>query len=147
MDIFQILKKDHQAAKSLFKKLETTGPRATKSREKLFSQLKEDLEAHSHGEESVFYPALREHTELEAMVEEAMKEHEEVSNLLEEIEELGSDSEEWSSKIAELKKSVLHHVKEEEGEIFKKAKSVLEKEEIQTLGVEFQAAKKQAAAG
>jgi len=36
MDIFQILKKDHQTAKELFKKLEATGSRAAKSREKLF---------------------------------------------------------------------------------------------------------------
>ncbi|HNP31257.1 MAG TPA: hemerythrin domain-containing protein [Nitrospirales bacterium] len=147
MDIFQILKKDHQAAKDLFKKLETTGSRATKSREKLFSQLKDDLEAHSHGEEAVFYPALRENAEMVDLIDEATEEHANVENLLEELEELGPESEEWHSKLTELKKSVLHHVKEEEGEIFKKAKEILEKEEIQRLGKEFQEAKKQATAG
>lgn len=146
MDIFQILKKDHQTVKDLFKKLEGTGARAAKSREKLFTQLKEDLEAHSQGEEAVFYPALNQHTEMQAMVDEATEEHEEVANLLEEIEELDIESEEWSSKLAELKKNVLHHVKEEEGEIFKKAKEIMGKDEFQTLGKEFQDAKKQAAA-
>jgi hemerythrin superfamily protein len=146
MDIFQILKKDHQTVKDLFKKLEGTGARAAKSREKLFTQLKNDLEAHSHGEEVVFYPALKEHSEMQDMITEATEEHAEVANLLEELEELDKESEDWSSKLAELKKSVLHHVKEEEGEIFEKAKEVLEKEEIQTLGKEFQDAKKQATA-
>lgn len=146
MDIFQILKKDHQTAKDLFKKLETTGSRATKSREKLFAQLKNALEAHSHGEEAVFYPALRENAEMVDIINEATEEHAEVANLLEELEELGPESGEWSSKLSELKKSVLHHVKEEEGKIFKKAKDLLEKEELQTLGKEFQEAKKQATA-
>ena len=147
MDIFQILKKDHQTVKDLFEKLEGTGSRAAKSREKLFSQLKEDLEAHSQGEEAVFYTALREHTEMQEMIDEATEEHEEVASLLEEMEELDTESEDWSSKLAELKKNVLHHVKEEEGEIFKKAKEMLGKDEMQTLGKEFQDAKKQAAAG
>ncbi len=146
MDIFQILKKDHQTVKDLFTKLEGTGARAAKGREKLFTQLKNDLEAHSHGEEAVFYPALRENAEMVDIINEATEEHTEVENLLEELEELGPESEEWDSKLAQLKKSVLHHVKEEEGEIFKKAKEILEKEEIQTLGKEFQDAKKQASA-
>jgi hemerythrin superfamily protein len=147
MDIFQILKKDHQTVKDLFKKLEGTSARASKSREKLFTQLQEDLEAHSQGEEAVFYPALRENAEMVDMINEATEEHAEVESLLEELEELGSESEEWRSKLAELKKSVLHHVKEEEGDIFKKAKEILAKEEIQRLGKEFQEAKKQATAG
>jgi hemerythrin superfamily protein len=145
MDIFQILKKDHQTVKELFKKLEATGPRAAKSREKLFSQLKNDLEAHTHGEEETFYSALKEHTEMQDNIEEAMDEHETVASLLEELEELDQESEEWSSKLAEIKKNVLHHVKEEEGEIFKKARNVLTKEQLQTLGKEFQNAKKKAA--
>ncbi|MEX2491738.1 MAG: hemerythrin domain-containing protein [Nitrospirales bacterium] len=147
MDIFQILKKDHQAVKDLFRKLEGTGARASKSREKLFTQLKEDLEAHSQGEEAAFYSTLKEHTEMQAMIEEATEEHDEVANLLEEMEELDIESEDWTSKLAELQKNVLHHVKEEEGEIFKKAKEIMGKDEMQTLGKEFQSAKKQAAAG
>lgn len=146
MDIFQVLKKDHQTVKDLFKKLEGTGERAAKTREKLFAQLKEDIEAHSHGEETVFYPALREQSEMEDAVDEALKEHEGVANLLEEMEEMDTDSEDWSTKLAELKKNVLHHVKEEEGEIFKKAKDILTKEEIQSLAKEFQDAKKEATA-
>ncbi len=147
MDIFQILKKDHQTVKDLFKKLEGTGARAAKGREKLFLQLKNDLEAHSHGEEAVFYPALKEHQEMQEMIDEATEEHAEVANLLEELEEMDKETEDWSSKLAELKKNVLHHVKEEEGEIFKQAKDLLEKEKIQALGKEFQEAKKQIAAG
>lgn len=146
MDIFQILKKDHQTVKEIFKKLEETTPRGIKSREKLFSQLKNEVEAHSHGEEATFYAVLKEHSEMQENVEEAMDEHETVATLLEEMEEMEKDSEEWSSKLREIKKNVLHHVKEEEGEIFKKAKTLLSKDQLQDLGKEFQNAKKKAAA-
>lgn len=146
MDIFQILKKDHQKAKELLEKLENTGPRAATTREKLFMQLKNDLEAHTHGEDVVVYPAFRQQSEMEEIIDEAKEEHDEVANLLEELEEAQEDSEAWASKLAELKKAVLHHVKEEEGEMFKKAKNLLSKEDLQDLGKEFQEAKKQAAA-
>ncbi|GJL51760.1 MAG: hemerythrin [Nitrospirales bacterium] len=146
MDIFQVLKKDHQEAKELFKKIKETGPRAAKSREKLFAQLKCDLEAHSYGEENVFYPLLKEHAEMEDLVDEAMEEHEEVADLLGDLEDLDHESDEWNTKLAELKKNVEHHVKEEEGKIFKMAKSILSKEEVQTLAQEFQDSKKQATA-
>jgi len=146
MDIFQILKKDHQTEKEIFKKLEETTSRGIKSREKLFSQLKNEVEAHSHGEEATFYAVLKEYSEMEENVEEAMEEHDTVATLLEEMEELEKDSEEWSTKLREIKKNVLHHVKEEEGEIFKKAKTVLSKDQLQNLGKEFQEAKKKAAA-
>ena len=101
MDIFQILKKDHQTVKDLFKKLETTGPRAMKSREKLFSQLKDDLEAHSHGEEAVFYPALRENAEMVDLINEATEEHAEVENLLEDLEAMGAQLADQAIAISE----------------------------------------------
>lgn len=146
MDIFQILKKDHQKAKELMEKLENTGPRAVTTREKLFMQLKNDLEAHTHGEDVVVYPALRQLDEMEEIIDEAKEEHAEVASLLEEMEDVQEDQEAWASKLTELKKAVLHHVKEEEGEMFKKAKNLLSKEDSQALGKEFQEAKKQAAA-
>lgn len=145
MDIFQILKNDHQTVKDLFEQLEGTGASAAEDRENLFLQLKTELEGHSHGEEVVFYPALREHEEMQEMIDHATKEHGEVATFLEEMEELDQKSEEWSTKLAELQENVLQHVKEEEGEMFIQAKALLEMEELQTLGEEFQEAKKQAA--
>ena len=51
------------------------------------------------------------------LIHGATEEHREVENLLEDLEELGSESEEWGAKLAKLKKRVLHHAKEEEGEM------------------------------
>ena len=81
------------------------------------------------------------------LIHGATEEHREVENLLEDLEELGSESEEWGAKLAKLKKRVLHHAKEEEGEMIKKAKEILGKEEVQRLGKDFQDAKKQTTAG
>src|SRR5690606_31460341 len=103
MDIFQILKKDHQTEKEIFKKLEETTSRGIKSREKLLSQLKNEVEAHTNGEEATYYAVLKEYSEMEENVEEAIEEHDTVATLLEEMEELEKDSEEWSTKLREIK--------------------------------------------
>ncbi len=47
-----------------------------------------------------------------------------------------------------LKENVEHHVEEEEGEMFKKARKVLSEDELETLGARLEEAKgKQKAAG
>ena len=58
------------------------------------------------------------------------------------------DAEEWTAKFKVLKENVEHHVEEEEGEMFKKARKVLSQEEIDELGARLEEAKgKQKAAG
>jgi len=42
-----------------------------------------------------------------------------------------------------LKENIEHHVEEEEGELFKKARKALSEEEIETLGEQLQNAKEQ----
>ena len=45
-----------------------------------------------------------------------------------------------------LKENIEHHVEEEEGEMFKKARRVLSEEEIEALGDRLQEAKQEEAA-
>lgn len=51
------------------------------------------------------------------------------------------DSEEWTAKLTVLKENVEHHVEEEEGEMFKKARKVLTNEQAEELGARMEAAK------
>jgi len=134
MDIFQLLKKDHKKVTSIFGKIEDTTHRALKTRQKLFNQLKEELEIHTEVEERVFYPALERNEETKEMISEARKEHEEAKELLEELTAAQQDTDEWMNKLSELKKEVKHHIKEEEGEIFPRAKQVLDEDQSDQLG-------------
>ena len=82
MDLYQLLKQDHQKAKRLFEQLSDTSDRAVKSRDRLFAQLKQELELHTQVEEEHFYPALRDEEETKDLVEEALEEHNDVKELL-----------------------------------------------------------------
>ena len=127
MDLYQLLRQDHQKVKRLFERLDETADGATKSRARLFAELKQELELHSDVEEAHFYPALQRHEETQDLVEEALEEHEEVKKVLEELDQSDPEEESWSEQIIELQEDVENHVEEEETELFPKAQRVLEK--------------------
>ncbi|HJQ22810.1 MAG TPA: hemerythrin domain-containing protein [Blastocatellia bacterium] len=146
MNAFTLLKEDHERVSAIFEKLEPTTERAVKTREELFARLKTELENHTQIEEQIFYPALKEEEETRDITLEGIEEHKVVKTLLKEMEGMQVDSEQWTAKLAVLKENVEHHVEEEEGEMFVKARKALPKEKLEALGERIEAAKKRAAA-
>ncbi|MDT5063269.1 MAG: hypothetical protein QOH63_3728 [Acidobacteriota bacterium] len=143
MDAFELLKKDHEKVSGIFEKLEPTTERGVRTREELFTQLKQELDIHSQIEEQILYPVLKEAEETHDITLEAYEEHNVVKTLLAELEALPKDDETWEAKLTVLKENVEHHVEEEEGEMFKKARKVLSTEQIEALGARLEAAKKE----
>jgi hemerythrin-like domain-containing protein len=143
MDAFELLKKDHKKVSGIFEKLDTTTERGVKTREELFTQLKQELDVHSQIEETVLYPILKLAKETEDITLEAYEEHNVVKQLLSELDALSKDDETWGAKFTVLKENVEHHVEEEEGEMFKKARKVLSQEQIDELGAQLEAAKQE----
>ena len=141
MNAFTLLKNDHQKVAGLLEKLEETTERALKTREDLFTQLKNELDIHANIEETIFYPVLEKAEESRDITLEAFEEHRIVKQLLAELEESSKDDEVWTAKFTVLKENIEHHVEEEEGEMFKKARKVLSEEEIETLGTRMEKAK------
>ena len=141
MNAFTLLKNDHQKVAGLLEKLEDTTERALKTREDLFTQLKNELDIHANIEETIFYPVLEKAEESRDITLEAFEEHRIVKQLLAELEESSKDDEVWTAKFTVLKENIEHHVEEEEGEMFKKARKVLSEEEIETLGTRMEKAK------
>jgi hemerythrin superfamily protein len=140
MDALEVLRRDHQKVKGLFQQAQAA--KDTIQRKQIFDQIDTELEVHAHIEETVFYPAVEEHEELQDMVEEALDEHEDVKALLEEIEGLDVDDRvEFDSKLKELMENVEHHVQEEEGEMFPKILQVMDKGVLEELGEELESAK------
>ena len=139
MNALEILKQDHQKVKGLFQEV-SKGCDAS-NRKQLFDKIDTELEIHAHIEETVFYPALETHEELKDMVADALEEHQEVKIMLEELEELGSESHDFGSKLQELIESVEHHVQEEEGEMFPKVRQVFDQGQLEQLGQELESAK------
>jgi iron-sulfur cluster repair protein YtfE (RIC family) len=143
MNAFALLKADHEKVAGILETIGDTTERAVKGRDELFAQLKAELDLHAMIEEEIFYPALEETDEARDITLEAYEEHRIVKQLLAELEAEPKDTEEWTAKFMVLKENIEHHVEEEEGELFKKARQALSEEEIETLGEQLQDAKQQ----
>ena len=142
MNAFQLLKEDHQKVSGIFQQLEPTTERAEKTRTELFARLKEELDVHARIEEAVFYPAIKQAAETREIVLEGFEEHHVIKMLLKELEGMPVDTEQWAAKCKVLQENVEHHVEEEEGEMFQKARDVLTEEQINDLGARMEEEKK-----
>ena len=142
MNAFQLLKEDHQKVSGIFQQLEPTTERAEKTRTELFTKLKQELDIHAHIEETIFYPAIKQEAETREIVLEGFEEHAVVKRLLSELEGGEVTSEQWTAKLKVLQENVEHHVEEEEGEMFQKARQVLSEEQIDDLGRRMEQEKK-----
>ena len=140
MNALELLKADHKTVKELFEKVEAS--ENDKQQKKLFEQIKEELETHTHIEETVFYPAVTKIDELKDRVLESLEEHKQVKTLLREINNLAKDSEKFQPKLKVLMENVEHHaVEEEEEQMFPKLRKLMSTEELEQLGQELEMAK------
>ena len=143
MDALSLLKEDHEKVKKLLEQLESTTERGVKTREELFSKIKQEMQVHEDIEESIFYPALKEHPKAKEIVLEGYEEHNVVDRLLGELDTLPFDDETWGAKAKVMKENIEHHIEEEEDEMFDKARDVFERAELTKLGERMQARKQE----
>ncbi len=131
MDAIELLKDDHDKVDRLFQKV-----KATEEGEHLalFKEIKEELDAHTHIEEKIFYPKLKEEEELKDIVLEGVEEHRQAKMFLRELASLTEESEKFEPKLKVLMEDITHHVQEEEGEMFPKVRKVFDAATLQELG-------------
>ncbi|MDG2538855.1 hemerythrin domain-containing protein [Dyella jiangningensis] len=137
MDAIQLLKNDHQAVKELLTELADTTSRAVKRRTTLLREIHLNLHAHTTIEEEIFYPAYKEAGDKEQakMYFEALEEHRAAEDLvLPDLLQTDPSSEQFSGRAKVLKELIEHHVQEEEQDMFKQARSLLDKATLQELG-------------
>jgi len=123
-DAIALLTADHREVAEMFEQFEQLGDRATTSKEKLKDKICKALIAHTTIEEEIFYPAVRAANveEGEDMVDEAIVEHAAAKDLIKQLQEMQPDDELYDAKVKVLSEQIEHHVKEEEKEMFPKAK-------------------------
>jgi hemerythrin superfamily protein len=143
MDALKLLKADHDDVKTLLKKLDDTTERANKTRTEGFAKLKGMLQAHEAIEEEILYPALKEFAKTRDIAFEAYEEHHVVDLILGELEVTPVDDKEWAAKFTVMKENLEHHIEEEEGEMFRQARQVMDEGELEELGARMAARKEQ----
>src|SRR5215210_2580467 len=141
MDAIAMLKADHDKVKGLLNELESTTERGVKTREQLFATIKGELTVHEIIEEEIFYPALKNHPKAKDIVLEAYEEHHVVDLVMAELEGLDVSDETWGAKALVMKENVEHHMEEEEAEMFKQARQVFERQELDELGAQMETRK------
>src|SRR5690606_11413384 len=143
MDIYAYLKKDHDKVKKLMDQItEATTP---EDRKELFDAMSSELLLHASTEEQTFYRALEERggKQLQEKAGHAEEEHDEIETLIQKLRKSSPEESSWLITFGSLKHAVEHHVEEEEGEIFEKARKVLSDLQAEKLAEEMDMLKQQ----
>jgi hemerythrin superfamily protein len=141
-DACDLLDADHKAVKKMFKEYEElTESRARSASQKkkdLAMQICQELTVHAQIEEEIFYPALRQAIKDTDLLDEAEVEHQSAKDLIAQLQAAGEPDDMFDAKVKVLGEYIDHHVKEERGEIFPKARAarkldlVAMREELET---------------
>lgn len=131
MDIYDYLKMDHDHVQKLFKQFENT--KSSDRQVQIITMVAQELLVHAKSEQETFYKALEPHFEARSEVLHGRKEHAEIEEQIIVILDSNKKGPDWYKKVEKLKEIVNHHVKDEEGNIFKQAKKVLSDKEAYVL--------------
>lgn len=136
MEIYEALKKDHQEIKILLDELVTL-KNDDDYRYVLIEEIRNLLIPHSRAEESVFYNTFRAIDADRKLVFHGFQEHLEAEALLRTLQFMDRLNLEWKDTAKKLREAILHHVEDEETEIFDEAKRIFTKEEAEGMGEAF----------
>lgn len=144
-DALALLEADHRRLEDLLKQGEETGEGAVARRTALLERITADLDAHELIEEKILYPVLKAHPQATDIVLEGYQEHHVADVIVRELHALAKDDERWGAKFKVLKENIEHHIREEEGGMFRTARAILSAEELQRLGARMAAMKAEGA--
>ena len=113
-----LLKEEHQTFRTLFDRAEQAEGKALVT---IAQELCLRLDVHMTIEEEILYPALKAAIG-DDEVNEGIVEHQSAKRLIEEIEQLNGDEPLYASKVHVLGEETIHHIDEEDEELFEKAK-------------------------
>ncbi|WP_298398740.1 hemerythrin domain-containing protein [Sphingobium sp.] len=136
--IFDRLKQDHDAHRLLFDKMAQADREKDEDRlEKLFEQFKVEVSAHAAAEEETLYATMLSRPDLREDAQHSVSEHKEIDDYLEELSDLKFNGEAWRREFDKMKKRYLHHIEEEEEEMFPDAAKDLSTADEEKLGKLF----------
>jgi len=116
-----LLRADHKKVSDLFEQYEKA--RSIDRKKSLVDEICTELKVHAEIEEKIFYPAVKQALQDHELVPEATVEHASLKDLIAQIEGVEPDGEMFDAKVKVLSEYVKHHVKEEQNEMFKKARA------------------------
>lgn len=143
MDILEILKQEHKEVGDMLDQCQQHEP-GDAELDSLSERISQALTIHAELEEKLFYPVLRdraEESEERVDVFEAYTEHALVKELLALLAGRRRVEDQFKAQLQVLGENVKHHVKEEESTIFSLAEELLDAEEREAIGAQWERAK------
>jgi hemerythrin-like domain-containing protein len=126
MDLFQLLKNDHQKVKDILQNIISDC-----NNTQLFKELEEEIALHNETEERIFYtPLKRKSPKLAMAIENGVEEHELVMRLFDQLHEQDLNAKEKQQLLTMIKRSIEAHIEKEENEVFSLAQELFSSEEI-----------------
>lgn len=135
--IFKRLKKDHDTHRELLEKIESMSGES-EERRTLFNNFRTEVTAHAAAEEETLYSTMLEDPDLRHDGQHSVAEHHELDELMAELADMDMSSGAWTQKFKKLKHDYLHHIDEEESDMFPAAKEELSSSEAKQLGEKFE---------
>jgi hemerythrin superfamily protein len=123
-DAIAMLTTDHKKVKKLFSDFDDLKEDGSdEDKIAIVKQICDELKVHTEIEEEIFYPAVRKAIDDGDLMDEALVEHAGAKELIAQLEEASPDDDLYDAKVTVLGEQIEHHVEEEEGEMFPKAKT------------------------
>ena len=145
MDAIGLLKADHKKLNGFLDELADTTSRGIKIRTELLAKIRKEIEVHMAIEEEIFYPALKSASKNEddaKMYFEALEEHRAARDLvLPDLLRSDVASTNFGGRAKVLKDLIKHHAKEEEDDMFPRARELLDHATLRELGERMSARK------
>jgi hypothetical protein len=139
--IRQLIQTSPAKANELLARLADTSESAIKTRERLFTELKEELDLLASLEEEHLFPVLRKHKQTKALVSDALADNRQTRKLLAELEQIPKESEDFAVKVIELRKTFQQHVRDEKKEFLPAILKALSDEDAQEIVEKIEAEK------
>ncbi|HSP12423.1 MAG TPA: hemerythrin domain-containing protein [Salegentibacter sp.] len=136
MNIFEALRQEHEIQRDLVDKLVKTHGN-TEERKKIFEQLKHELKIHADAEERHFYVPLIKKDLTQEKARHSVAEHHEMDELIEKLEDTEMDASNWLKLAKDLEHIVIHHLDEEEHEVFQMAGKALTDNQKTSLAADY----------
>ena len=138
MTIFESLRNDHDTQRTLISILtDTTGD--SEGRNEIWAKLKTELTAHAGAEERYFYVPLMERDMTQEAARHSVAEHKELDDFVEQLDGYDMSGSQWIQTAKELEERLLHHLEEEEKEVFPVAGKALGDKEKTSLATDYDA--------
>jgi iron-sulfur cluster repair protein YtfE (RIC family) len=131
MSLRSLMQAGPAKANELFAKLSETSDGAVKTRERLFAELKAELELHTSLEEQYLFPVLRRNAETKDLVVDAIRDNKELRSTVAELDGMAKNDATFSERLSELQKVFRQHARDDRKELLPAVQRALSEEQVQ----------------